>query len=173
MNWPAALPADTVYEQPVISLDLLATFSAAAGRGTITEDSVNLLPYLTGEMDGPPHEYLYWRAGPTIAIRDERWKLIRYNKSPLSEADLRTDGRLQPPPDGWPTDSPDGQLTLLYDLTSDPGEAENLAAEHPPIVAQLEQAHANWAIGLADTPILPAVRSTLVDIHGQTVQLIF
>ena len=173
MNWPAALPAGTVYEQPVISLDLLATFSAAAGQGTTTEDSVNLLPYLTGEMDGAPHEYLYWRAGPTIAIRDERWKLIRYNKPSLSKADLRDDGRLQPPPDGWGTDSPDGQLTLLFDLTSDPGETENLAAEHPAIVTRLEQAHADWATGLADTPILPAVRSTLVDIHGDTVQLFF
>ena len=42
-----------------------------------------------------------------------------------------------------------------------------------PIVARLEQAHADWATGLADTPILPALRSTLVDIHGDTVQLFF
>ena len=48
-------------------------------------------------------------------------------------------------------------------------EAPYLAA----IVARLEQAHADWATGLADAPILPAVRSTLVDIHGDTVQLFF
>ena len=124
-------------------------------------------------MDGAPHEYLYWRAGPTIAIRDERWKLIRYNRSPLSKADLRADGRLEPPPGGWGTDSPNGQLTLLYDLSNDPGETENLAAEHPSIVARLEKAHADWATRLTDTPILPALRSTLVDLHGDTVQLIF
>ena len=41
------------------------------------------------------------------------------------------------------------------------------------IVARLEQAHADWAAELADTPILPSVRSTLVDIHGATVQLFF
>ena len=173
MTWPATLPAGTVYERPVISLDLLATFSAAAGQGTTTEDSVNLLPYLTGKIDSAPHEYLYWRAGPTVAIRDERWKLIRYNKPSRSKADLRDDGRLQPPPEGWGTDSPNGQLTLLFDLTRDPGETENLAAEHPAIVARLEQAHADWATGLAEAPILPAVRSTLVDIHGDTVQLFF
>jgi arylsulfatase A-like enzyme len=172
MSWPGELPAGTVYERPIISLDLLATFSAAAGQSTTTEDSVNLLPYLTGAMDGAPHEYLYWRAGPTIAIRDEHWKLIRYNGSPLSKADLRADGRLEPPPGGWGTDSPNGQLTLLYDLSNDPGETENLAAEHPSIVARLEKAHADWATGLTDTPILPALRSTLVDLHGDTVQLI-
>ena len=77
-----------------------ANKSAAAGQGTTTEDSVNLLPYLTGKIDSAPHEYLYWRAGPTVAIRDERWKLIRYNKPSRSKADLRDDGRLQPPPEG-------------------------------------------------------------------------
>ena len=173
MSWPDELPAGTVYEQPVISLDLLATFSAAAGVSTTTEDSVNLLPYLKGTMEGAPHEYLYWRSGPTLAIRNERWKLIRYNRSALTRADLRADGRLEPPPGGWGTDSPNGQLTLLYDLVSDPGETKNMAAEHPSIVTRLEKAHADWATGLADTPILPAERATLVDMDGETVELYF
>ncbi len=173
MNWLDGLPGDAIYEQPVISLDLLATFSALAGRSAVTEDSVNLLPYLLGDQSGAPHEYLYWRAGPTIAIRDARWKLIRYNKSPLTVDDLRADGRLEPPEDGWSNDSPYGQLTLLYDLEHDPGETENLAAEHPGIVKRLESTHALWAKGLSETQILPGLRSTLADIHGQTVQLIF
>ena len=32
----------------------------------------------------------------------------------------------------------------LYDLTTDPGETRNLAAEHPDIVERLEQALARW-----------------------------
>ena len=173
LSWPATLPTGSVYEHPVISLDLLATFSAAGGGSATTEDSVNLLPYLTGETTGAPHDYLYWRSGPNHAIRDGRWKLIRYNRSLLGDEDLRPDGRLQPPVGGWPTDSPHGQLTLLYDLNADPGERRNLALERPEIVERLHAAYEAWNAELAETPILPGVRSTLANVHGETVQLIF
>ncbi len=173
MSWPKMLPAGTIYEHPVITLDLLSTFSAVAGGSATTEDSVNLIPYLTGENSGAPHEYLYWRAGPSRAIRDARWKLIKYNRTLLTEADLGEDGRFPPPAGGWPTDSPHGQLTLLYDLNSDPGETENLASEHPDVVARLEAVHATWDAGLRETAILPAERSTIAEMHGESVQLIF
>jgi len=173
LNWPDGIPAGTIYEYPAISLDLLATFTAAAGKAVVTEDSVNLLPYLRGDRMDAPHEYLYWRAGPTIAIRDLRWKLIRYNKTPMTAADLRADGRLEPPEKGWSTDSPHGQVTLLYDLQNDPGETENLAEEHPEIVVRLTAAHTAWATGLSETQTLPGLRSTLAEIHGESVQLVF
>ena len=173
MSWPNRLPAGTLFEHPVIALDLLATLGAVSGTPAVTEDSVNLLPFLAAEPSGAPHEYLYWRAGPTKAIRDARWKLISYNRSPFTSADLRPDGRLEPPVDGWPTDSPLGQVTLLYDLLDDPGETENLAVEHPDIVAHLRAAHADWVAQLVEPPILPGVRSTIADMHGETVQLVF
>ena len=40
-------------------------------------DGVNLLPYLTGEKAGAPHEALYWRFGPQVAIRTGDWKLVK------------------------------------------------------------------------------------------------
>ena len=109
----------------------------------------------------------------TCAARDARWKLIRYNKTELTTADLRSDGRLEPPENGWPIHSAHGQLTLLYDLQKDPGETENLAEQHPEIVVRLAAAHAEWAAGLSETQILPGLRSTLADMHGESVQLIF
>jgi arylsulfatase A-like enzyme len=172
MRWPERLDQGVLYEHPVISLDLLATFSSAAGGSETTEDSVDLLPYLTGAVSGAPHEYLYWRSGPSLAIRGDRWKLIKYNRSLLTADDLRADGRLEPPEGGWPSDSPDGQLTLLFDLTVDPGETENLALEHPEVVLELERRHESWARDLTE-PLLPAIRSTLAEMHGETVQLIF
>jgi arylsulfatase A-like enzyme len=173
LSWPAHLPSGSVYEHPVITLDLLATFSAAGGGSATTEDSVNLLPYLTGTATGAPHDHLYWRSGPTRAIRDDRWKLIQYSRSLLTAADLRADGRLEPPAEGWPVEPAHGWLTLLYDLNADPGETENLAAEHPEIVERLRTAHDGWHDELQETAILPGVRSTLADMHGETVQLIF
>lgn len=71
-----------------------------SGREQDTGDSVNLIPYLSGDRLDSPHEYLFWRSGPTMAIRDQRWKLIKYNKTDLTMADLGSDGRLEPPTEG-------------------------------------------------------------------------
>ncbi len=174
LSWPNGLPAGQVYGEPVISLDLLATFTGAAGAATTTEDSVDLLPYLRGGAEGRPHEHLYWRSGPNAAIRDARWKLIRYRKTDFTPDDLDETGRLTPPADGWPTDAPLGHVTMLYDLDADPGETVNVAAEHPDVVERLSARHAEWVGTLpAEPAILPAVRSTLIEVHGETVQLIF
>jgi arylsulfatase A-like enzyme len=172
MRWPERLPAGRVYDMPVILLDLLATFAAAADSDVVTEDSVNLLPYLTGESEGAPHTHLFWRSGPTIAIRGLRWKLIEYPLTGFTAADLGADGRLQPPEGGWPMEAPLGRIALLYDLIADPGEARNLAGEQPEVLAELRRHHEEWSRGLSD-PILPAVRSTLAEADGQTVQLVF
>ena len=173
MAWPQRLPRGLVYDKPVISLDLMATFTAVAGRVRTTEDSVNLVPYLTGETGGSPHEYLYWRSGPTRAVRDDRWKLIQYARTSLTTHDLRSDGRLQPPDAGWPAEASEGYLTLLYDLENDPGESRNVVEQHPEIAQRLRAAHEAWNSELKTEQILPAQRSTLADMHGETVQLIF
>jgi arylsulfatase A-like enzyme len=47
----------------------MPTVLAAAGiplESAHSIDGVNLLPYLTGEASGPPHEALYWRLGVTM-----------------------------------------------------------------------------------------------------------
>jgi len=80
---------------------------------------------------------------------------------------------LQPPASGWTKDVPNGYVTLLYDLENDPGETTNLAATEDEIVARLEAEYAKWNEGLNDEQILPGIRSTLADMHGETVQLIF
>ena len=102
VSWPDRLTAGRVYDEPVSTLDLLATFTSAAGQIVTTEDSVDLLPHLAGRGNGVPHEYLYWRAGPNVAIRDQRWKLIRLNRSEKTGDDLGRDGRLRAPEGGWP-----------------------------------------------------------------------
>ncbi|MCZ6671732.1 MAG: sulfatase-like hydrolase/transferase [Verrucomicrobia bacterium] len=172
LSWPAKLPAGKVYDAPVISLDLLATFTAAAGQVKTTEDSVNLLPFFTGERAGIPHEYLYWRTGPTIAIREQSWKLIRYNRFKSETAGTGNTGLLRPPEGGWSNDSPHGQATLLYDILKDPGETTNLAGKHPDVVRRLSKEHARW-VGQLKDPILSCNRSTVVEIDGETIQLFF
>ena len=171
VSWPDRLPEGTVFEHPASSLDLMDTFLGAAGQGEVGDDSVNLVPYLDGTDGGAPHDYLFWRAEPNWAVRDERWKLIRYNRSDLRKQDHP--GRLDPPEEGWPNDSPSGQITLLYDLRNDPSETVNYAAGRPDVVGRLTEAWVRWNAGNAAEPILPADRSILAEFHGETVQLLF
>ena len=122
-----------------------------------------------------PHDYLYWRSGPTRAIRDSRWKMIQYKQSILVEADLNATGRLDPPEGGWGSETPDGIVTLLYDLNEDPYELDNLAEEFPHILRNLEAQFESWnsELPLPGDAILPAIRSTVTEVDAQTVQLIF
>lgn len=124
LRWPARLPAGKTFAPPVSSLDVLPTAIAAAG-GSIEPawrlDGVDLLPFLDGAADGEPHRALYWRMDQKRAIRKGNWKLL---------VDPMLGGR-------------------LYDVTSDPGEARNLAAKHPEIVADLA---ADWNRWNAELP---------------------
>ena len=43
-----------------------------------------------------------------------------------------------------------GEAPLLFDLTEDPHEEVDLAAEHPEIVERLEARHAVWAKEMID-----------------------
>lgn len=124
-QWRGHLPAGVVYEEPVISLDILPTALAAAGVATPSGlDGVDLLPFLRGERDGPPHDALYWRfdfppagAEPRRwAVRAGEWKLIRNSAESLA----------------------------LYDLIDDPSEQRNVAPQHPERVATLRARWERW-----------------------------
>lgn len=171
-KWPAFLPEGTTYSEPVVSLDLYATIAAAVGSPATAEDSVNLLPHLRGERRRPPHDVLFWRANPNVAVRKGQWKLWKVNKTDMNLSAVTDLAASRLPMQPWPQDSPHGQLTLLYDLSQDIGERENLAADHPDVVAELERHLADWDSEMGE-PAWPALRSTLDEIEGQVVQLFF
>ncbi|MEX0675585.1 MAG: sulfatase-like hydrolase/transferase [Pirellulales bacterium] len=124
-QWKGHLPAGKIYDAPVIALDILPTAVAAAGgtvSGTPPIDGVNLLPYLTGEKTGRPHEMLYWRFGQQWAIRKGDLKLLA---------------------------TPDAGVQL-FDLAKDVGEQHDLSAEKPDAVAQLTEDYQAWNAELKD-----------------------
>jgi arylsulfatase A-like enzyme len=139
-SWKGRLPAGTVYDRPVISLDILPTALAAAGIAARPEwklDGVDLLPFLAGKRDGAPHEALYWRFGKQMAIRRGDWKLVRPDRAPKGEyADIATE-------------------PMLYNLADDLGEKHDLAATHPDRVRDLQEAWDRWNAGLSE-PRWPA-----------------
>lgn len=133
VQWKGRIPAGATYDQPVISLDILPTALAVAGVEPKPEwklDGANLLPYLTGQKAGAPHETLYWRfrfppnqpARYRWAIRQGDWKLVKNDLEPVG----------------------------LYHLADDVGEAKNLAAEHPERVRDLRAAWERWNAELKD-----------------------
>jgi arylsulfatase A-like enzyme len=94
VSWPGRLPAGQAYAHPVCSLDVFATALACAGVPMPTDrkyDSVNLLPYLSGEQTGAPHDRLFWRSGQQLAVRDGQDKLVRQGKTPNELYQLATD----------------------------------------------------------------------------------
>ena len=171
LKWPAGLPQGEVYGELASALDLYATFTAASGFEADSPDSVNLLPHLRGETSEPPHEFLYWRAAPNIAIRWGKWKMWRVNNTDMEIPDGRP-GQMIPPREYPPDDSPMGQTTVLYDLEADIGETNNIADQHPEIVERLESELAAWEAELSE-PLWVNWRGTLHSLHGQTVQLFF
>lgn len=83
LRWPGVLPAGRTYDQPIISLDILPTAAAAGGRSVSGNavDGVDLLPFLRGSRQGPPHAALFWRmrGGASSAIRVADRKLLERN----------------------------------------------------------------------------------------------
>lgn len=85
MSWPGKIEANSVYQFPVSTLDLLPTFYTAAGGQADSLsglDGVNLLPYLQGKIQERPHQVLYWKKDSRGVIRDGDWKLIRFADRP-------------------------------------------------------------------------------------------
>ena len=119
MAWPGRLKAGAVEDRPVSSVDVFATALGAAGVPMPTDrtyDSVNLIPHLTGEKAGAPHERLFWRSGGLLAVREGTWKLVRAA----------------------------GKPDELYDLAADVAETKDLAAAQPAVAARLAQALTAW-----------------------------
>ena len=134
VSWPGHLKPGT-FDSPVIQLDLYSTALAAAGVQIRPEwklDGVNLLPFLSAEKTGAPHDALYWRFGQQMAIRMGNYKLVRYDRN----VDTQTGKAGQGVTD-----------VKLYNLANDIGETKDLAAVMPDKVKELQSKWDVWNAG--------------------------
>jgi arylsulfatase len=140
-HWPARVPAGTLQAKQYAHVkDILPTLLDAAGAKPITADALPLSgrSFLPALLDAThaANETLFWERLGNEAVRDGRWKLVRFYN------DLRSyDAKTKRGPGG-------GQRTgawELYDLDTDPNETRDLAAQHPERVADLASQHAAWA----------------------------
>jgi arylsulfatase A-like enzyme len=123
-RWPGKVPTGTTSDHPSAFWDFLPTVCEIAGvEPNADTDGISYLPTLLGNSESQPkHEYLYWASlegATSVGVRQGNWKLVKYRpgkKAPTADSD-----------DDW----------RLYDLSNDIGEQNNVAGQHPEIVAKI------------------------------------
>ncbi len=119
-QWPAVIEPGSRTDHPSAFWDFLPTAcEIAAICPPENIQGISFLPTLTGEGEQEAHTYLYWELserGGRRAIRMGDWKAVEYDIN-------RGDDRRGP--------------VELYNLKKDLGESNDLAAEHPELVAKL------------------------------------
>jgi len=165
LRWPAGLPRAERVEGLVHFTDWLPTLVAAAGaelpkdRKLDGHDVIALLRNETDEGDTP--RFWQWnRYTPVVAfnaaMRDGPWKLVRPVVPELlsvAQEDVAFDHRLRYDPESVTekTDLPEPERELpdppaaqLFNLDTDPGEQEDLAAQHPDRLRRMQLALERW-----------------------------
>lgn len=95
MRWPKQIEAGITYESPVLSLDIFGSIIAQQKSPVQLQnpiDGVNLIPYITNQKTGLPHQELYWRKHDQdeVAIRQGNTKFANID-SELHLYDLNVD----------------------------------------------------------------------------------
>jgi arylsulfatase A-like enzyme len=117
IRWPGRIPAGSVSGQVGITMDLTASILAATGTPVPAGarlEGINLLPVLEGRV--PEIERtLFWRVAGQRTVRSGDWKLLF-----------------------------DGGRALLFDLSTDIGERENLIGQRSDVARRLEPLLSAW-----------------------------
>lgn len=122
VRWPGKVEAGSICEQLVHQADLIATCAEIVGAGLADnagEDSVSLLPLLSGVDEPVRTTAVSQSIRGLLSVRQDDWKLIFGRGS-----------------GGW-TKGNDAHPAQLYDLASDLGETTNLYLEKPDLVQEL------------------------------------
>jgi len=118
-RWPGKVRAGSVSDHVSAFWDFLPTCCELAGIETPSGlDGISYLPTLLGNADKQKkHEFLYWEFhsyGKRQAVRYGNYKGVRLNVAR----------------------DPDGPIQL-YNIKDDPGEKNDIAKDHPEIVAKI------------------------------------
>ncbi len=114
--WPGQVPEGKVSDQVWAMWDLMPTLAEVSGaKSPVGVDGISMLPTWLGGQQTNQHDHLYWEfheQGFQQAVRRGDWKALR----------LKPGGPLE-----------------LYNLKTDVAEAQDMAGQHPDLVAKLEE----------------------------------
>ncbi|MGB7346525.1 MAG: arylsulfatase [Pirellulaceae bacterium] len=118
-RWPGKIAAGTTTDHVSGFQDFLPTMAELTSVDAPDSiDGISYLPTLLGNTsEQKQHDYLYWEfveQGGKRALRKDNWKLVQLNVSRQKPSAIE-----------------------LYDLSNDPAEATDLAAEQPQRVKEL------------------------------------
>ncbi len=130
MRWPGKIPAGTVLDDIVSTIDLLPTFAHLAGATLAADrriDGMNLWSYLSGEVEESPRDTFFY--SPWV-VRHRGWKLML----PGNYREV-----LPPPPSGTRGGMVTHDHPRLFDLVNDIGETRSVhdAEENQVVVEAL------------------------------------
>ncbi len=122
MQWSKQIKANTVYHQPVISLDIFATVAANVHGIAAPEnklDGVDLLPFVKEIKKEAPHEFLFWRQ-----YDQKNYAVV--HASGFKEVIIRDTG------------------FSMYNLKTDIGEQLNTVEKNKELFQRMEQELKKW-----------------------------
>lgn len=124
---PGRLPAGVTRTGPATLMDIFPTVSALAGLAMPSDrtfDGRDISSLLRGAGDAPERDLYFSNRNRINAVRSGVWKL-HLRERPLSRR-------------GRPKGSREFDPPLLYRLPADPSEIDNVAHDHPAVVARLQ-----------------------------------
>jgi arylsulfatase A-like enzyme len=148
MKWKGTVAPGYQYNEPVSLMDIFTTAVSSCQvplPENVRIDGMDLVPYLSGEKSGPPHEYLFWRTDFSKAVRNGHWKMIVNSRD---------------------------DFLLLYDLQADKQEQYDLKTGQPEIVKQLLGRLTEWESGLKP-PLWPGVMEYEEEFDGVNMRFAF
>ena len=119
-RWPGHITPGATTDHVSAFWDIIPTVAALTGAAVTEEvDGVSLAPVLVGEGDGLAPSEMYWEYHGRSwrgaqAVRSGDWKGVRLGGHDDADAPVE-----------------------LYNLASDPGETNDLSAQHPEVVARI------------------------------------
>ncbi len=132
MRWPARIQAGAKMDSIMSAMDVFPTLAEAAGvepGNTRKLDGRSLWPAIAEGKRIPRKDYLYFasetpiRGSFMLTAFNEEWKLVQQVEQGLLAADV---------------------TNYLFRIAEDPNEYNNLADEHPDVVADMAAAIHRW-----------------------------
>jgi arylsulfatase A len=153
-RWPGKIPANSVSDQLISNVDLLATMAALTEQTLAKNegpDSFNVLPALTGSPKKQIRDHLILSPAkkPNLSIRKGKWMYISAQGSGGFRGKLETDYERGGPGAHLLTKhvnndiengryKPSAPPAQLYDLDADLQQTTNLYNKHPEVARELE-----------------------------------